>query len=255
VRYARPTSDLSNERIDFGAVLAVSCDGERIATLRPERSYFPSQQVAMGPVGRFFGGESTSEVGSQSNLRRDIWVAMQPDLRFLNGPIRRANRRFASSPDRVQAVVIAALTQLYVARAPAATFRVIVNPLVTWIWIGGLIVLCGALVALWPGGPSRRTVSSAHAARLGRELGGAETIAAYPLTSGNGAGARAIDPQLASLELRKQAKYADIRDAELDFRAGKLSKADHALLDAELRAEALVILDQIEDLQRGARVG
>ena len=26
----------------------------------------------------------------------------------------------------------------------------IVNPLVTWIWIGGLIALLGALIAIWP---------------------------------------------------------------------------------------------------------
>ena len=31
-----------------------------------------------------------------------------------------------------------------------ATFRVIVRPLVTWIWIGGLVLILGALIAIWP---------------------------------------------------------------------------------------------------------
>ena len=39
--------------------------------------------------------------------------------------------------------MIAALSERYVRRAPPATFRLIVNPMVTWIWIGGLIVLAG----------------------------------------------------------------------------------------------------------------
>jgi len=35
---------------------------------------------------------------------------------------------------------------------PIATFRILVNPLVTWIWIGGGIMALGTLIAVWPGG-------------------------------------------------------------------------------------------------------
>jgi cytochrome c-type biogenesis protein CcmF len=34
---------------------------------------------------------------------------------------------------------------------PFATFRILVNPLVTWIWFGGAIMALGTLIALWPG--------------------------------------------------------------------------------------------------------
>ncbi len=40
----------------------------------------------------------------------------------------------------------------------------------------------------------------------------------------------------------KEAKYREIRDAELDHAAGKLSDEDYAILDAELRREAVEIL-------------
>ncbi len=33
---------------------------------------------------------------------------------------------------------------------PLTTFRVLVNPLVPWIWLGGLIMAIGTLIALWP---------------------------------------------------------------------------------------------------------
>jgi hypothetical protein len=42
---------------------------------------------------------------------------------------------------------------------------------VAWIWIGGAIALLGALIAAWPSPEARlRRVTSAYAARLGREL-------------------------------------------------------------------------------------
>jgi hypothetical protein len=105
------------------------------------------------------------------------------------------------------------LAQSYLDDATAATFRVIVNPLVTWMWIGGLIALAGALIALWPSRTRRRFATS-------------ET------------------------EASKEAKYREIRDAELDHASGKLSDEDFALLDAELRNEAVEILDRIEERRK-----
>jgi cytochrome c-type biogenesis protein CcmF len=37
---------------------------------------------------------------------------------------------------------------------PLATFAILVNPLVAWIWTGGIIVAFGTLVAMWPTVPS-----------------------------------------------------------------------------------------------------
>jgi uncharacterized membrane protein len=50
------------------------------------------------------------------------------------------------------------------------------------------------------------------------------------------------------LEAAKEAKYREIRDAELDFRTGKLSEADWHALDRELRAEAMELLRRLDDL-------
>ena len=48
------------------------------------------------------------------------------------------------------------------------------------------------------------------------------------------------------LEAAREAKYREIRDAELDFRTGKLSSDDYQAIDADLRAEAIEILNQLE---------
>jgi flagellar biosynthesis/type III secretory pathway M-ring protein FliF/YscJ len=69
--------------------------------------------------------------------------------------------------------------------------------------------------------------------------------------------ARVEDDRQAALEASKEQKYRDIRDAELDFRMGKLSESDWREADRELRAQAIEILRQIDALQgrAGARNG
>jgi hypothetical protein len=55
--------------------------------------------------------------------------------------------------------------------------------------------------------------------------------------------------ELADLEARKAAKYRQIRDAETDRAAGKLTQEDYERLDRELRAEAIDILKRIDRLR------
>jgi hypothetical protein len=52
----------------------------------------------------------------------------------------------------------------------------------------------------------------------------------------------------AELEAARDAKYREIRDAELDYRTGKLSEADWRALDRVLRAEAVEILERLDEL-------
>jgi hypothetical protein len=56
------------------------------------------------------------------------------------------------------------------------------------------------------------------------------------------------------LEAAKEAKYREIRDAQLDLQMGKLSKDDHRAIDRELRAEAIEILKRLDELD-GRPVG
>ncbi len=51
-----------------------------------------------------------------------------------------------------------------------------------------------------------------------------------------------------ALEAAKDAKYREIRDAELDWRTGKLSDEDYREQDRRLRAEAIEILRDLDEL-------
>jgi cytochrome c-type biogenesis protein CcmF len=72
-----------------------------------------------------------------------------------------------------------------------ATFQVLVNPLVPWIWYGGLIVALGALIGLWPGAGvptrSRQAGSTARAARGGGLAGVGMDSEAYTSDSSTSA--------------------------------------------------------------------
>ena len=61
------------------------------------------------------------------------------------------------------------------------------------------------------------------------------------------------DPRIADLEARKQAKYREIRDAELDREAGKIDEQEWRRQDAELRREAIGILKRLDELEAGKR--
>ena len=126
-------------------------------------------------------------------------------------PTRAFARRRSARSAVLQAATAKQIAHGYLGESAPATFKVIVNPLVSWMWIGGLIALLGALIALWP-----------------QPLAAALRRTRRPRRS-------------------KEAKYREIRDAELDHAAGKLSDEDFALLDAELRNEAVEILDRLEE--------
>jgi len=246
ITYVKPTVAVDSEKFTFGTVLRVEEGGKVVATLRPSRRYFRPTGQKGGTIGSFFEGESTSEVGLEPGPDSDLWTAVQPDISAVQGRVRAADKGFracasgapgtppqcealaatmraaAANPalgpralatiEGIQTATATKIARSYLSDDSAAIFKVIVNPLVTWMWIGGLIALLGALLALWPA-RGRRRGALVHT----------ETDAL------------------------KEAKYREIRDAELDHASGKLSDEDFALVDAELRREAVEILDWVEN--------
>jgi cytochrome c-type biogenesis protein CcmF len=203
ITYERPTVSVNSEAFSFGAVLNVQKDGKQFALLHPTRRFFRPTGVPAGTIGSFFDGEATSEVGLKAGAGSDFWTAVQPDIRAVQRRVAAADRGFrqcvSGAPDTppeclavarmmrqaaanprlrpfalaqinsLQAATANQIAKSYLGDASPATFRVIVNPLVTWMWIGGLIALAGALIAIWPTpGARRRRVAGFEGARVGR---------------------------------------------------------------------------------------
>ena len=75
----------------------------------------------------------------------------------------------------------------------------------------------------------------------------AAVILAAPLRRGPEVDRRE-DERRAALEAAKEAKYREIRDADLDFRMGKLSEPEFRATDRELRGQAIEILRRLDEL-------
>jgi cytochrome c-type biogenesis protein CcmF len=242
ITYVKPTVAVDEEKLTFGSLLKVEEDGKTIGYLRPSQAFFRPTGQETGLISSFFAGEATSEVGLRAGLGADLWIAERPNITAIQRRAREADNGFAAcvkggpgtppqckalgtlmrgsvgDPAReaqaleqvseLQSLAAGNVAKTYLTDTAPATFKVIVNPLVTWMWIGGLIALAGALIAIWP--------------TRGRRRGALVRTEADAL---------------------KEAKYREIRDAELDHAVGKLSDEDFAAVDAELREEALKILD------------
>jgi cytochrome c-type biogenesis protein CcmF len=183
ITYVRPTGKIdlasngSLEKINLGAVLSVRRGDGKPVTLRPQRSYFPANDPNAGAVSRYFAGEATSEVGLDTGLRRDLWTVVSPDVSDLLKIADRGDRAFEQARslpvEERQAALGEALRRmvdLYGHERAPVRFRVLVSPMVTWIWLGALIVFAGGLVALWPAPAARRRVAASYAARVARGL-------------------------------------------------------------------------------------
>src|SRR5881275_905231 len=82
--------------------------------------------------------QPSTEVGIRSDLREDLYVVLGG---VVNG-------------------------------TEQAVFRFTINPLVWWVWYGGMIVAVGGLIVMWPGGsPAARRAQAGYAVRLVGEEG------------------------------------------------------------------------------------
>jgi cytochrome c-type biogenesis protein CcmF len=178
VRYVRPTATITpkydeahtGSTLGLGAVLDVSKGGRHVATLNPSEGFYASQDASQGSVGSLIGGQPVSHISMDGGVTRDVWSAIAPNIEApaLQRIVKVGNATL--SPEEAL-VAIGYMARAYLKNPPPAQFHFIVSPLVMWIWIGGVIVFGGGLIAIWPS-PSavRRRVAAGARARSVRGL-------------------------------------------------------------------------------------
>ncbi len=173
VRYVRPTASATAQKISLGAILDYSRAGHHVATLHTSYGLYPSLDGTQ-PIGRFFNGSNESQVGLDAGLTHDLWAVINPNVAPLQSDIAQGDAKLGKAlaeafklppAQRAQALnqlyglrddAIRVLAQRFVAHPWAATFLLIVSPLVTWLWLGAILAALGGLIALWPMPPVSR---------------------------------------------------------------------------------------------------
>jgi hypothetical protein len=78
-------------------------------------------------------------------------------------------------------------------------------------------------------------------------LAGALFVISAPLRADRRERVQPEAARIAELEAARDAKYREIRDAELDLRTGKLSDEDYSAIDRTLRSEAIEIMNALDE--------
>jgi cytochrome c-type biogenesis protein CcmF len=115
------------------ASVEVSRDGKRLTVMRSEKRQHVRCSAPVSPCPPQFeraSFEPSTEAGIRSDLREDIYIV------------------FAGAVDGTE----------------EAVYRFTLTPLVWWLWFGGVVLVTGGIVVMWPGaGPSRQAPRRAHA--------------------------------------------------------------------------------------------
>jgi cytochrome c-type biogenesis protein CcmF len=112
------------------ALLSVDKNGERVGAMSSERRFYRTNR------------QMVTEVGIRSTPVEDLYVILA-DVEDFEGMV-------GNNPDAQRIVV-----------------QVMVNPLVGWIWYGGVILTIGSLIALWPTAEVRRRAENLEPAEAG----------------------------------------------------------------------------------------
>ncbi len=152
-RYGGYMVHLGIALLAMGVVFSMGFKTEREVTL------YPGQEAAIGGYRLMFDGLSTSQEGRKESLAAELELysgnqhlgTMSPSKEFFQG---------FKTPNTEVAIYSTPTEDLYLIlnswSADSANLRLVINPMVSWIWIGGYVLLLGTAVALWPEARVRR---------------------------------------------------------------------------------------------------
>jgi cytochrome c-type biogenesis protein CcmF len=157
-----------------GLACSKSFASEADLRLRPGESSTVAGYTFVYEDSRRSAGEHLMSVGTTLGVYRgkDRVGTMSPGVNFYRASQQRSTEvAVDSSPTRDLYVVLVGLDA-----SGRATLAVFVNPLVMWLWIAGLIMFAGGLVAAWPRqATARREPAQRALDRIREPSGGAPT--------------------------------------------------------------------------------
>ncbi|MBI2080365.1 MAG: heme lyase CcmF/NrfE family subunit [candidate division NC10 bacterium] len=144
--------------VHLGVVLAtIGIAGSSTYRLEREAALAPGESLQVGRYTVRFEGLQGAEAPTHFRISGTFTVStdgglrtavLRPAQRFYEGydsPFATVDARYGLREDLY--LILAAFAR----DGSQATVKALVNPLISWIWLGGMVILAGALTALWPG--------------------------------------------------------------------------------------------------------
>jgi cytochrome c-type biogenesis protein CcmF len=144
--------------IHLGVVLmAMGIIGIEMFQSETQATLAKGEQISMGRYTITYDSLSNFDYKDGRNVTRAV-MTVSKDGQYLNQLYPRRDYYYESQqPMTIPGVLSSMEDDLYVLlvdwqpiSSQAATFRVYHNPLVNWLWLGGLVFILGTLVAAWP---------------------------------------------------------------------------------------------------------
>jgi cytochrome c-type biogenesis protein CcmF len=162
--------------VHVGMVLiAIAVVGSQFYQIQVNAWLQPGQSLQAGAYTLSMGHLQEGAFPGYRKIWAELVVRHDNQLVGTIAPAKEFHANFETEPDSKIALLSSPLDDLYVVLAGwqpdgSASFFVFVNPLVSWLWVGGVILLLGGLITLWPEGePARALVTEPGRGRVRAE--------------------------------------------------------------------------------------
>jgi cytochrome c-type biogenesis protein CcmF len=140
-------------------LLAVGVIGSHFFQVQQDAVLKPGQEMSIADYRLVYLGNIDMKEPDTETITAQLQIWRNRQLQRYIYPGRVFYHNFADQPASLIPITTFGLTDLYVFLdtwdgAAQATIHVFVNPLVSLVWYGGLLMLLGGIICWWPGGTS-----------------------------------------------------------------------------------------------------
>jgi cytochrome c-type biogenesis protein CcmF len=136
-------------------MLAIGIIGSHFFQVQQDAVLKPGQEMDVAGYKLVYFGNIDRTYPDVEILVAQLQVWHDGQLQYFIYPGRQLYSSFANQPTSLISITTYGLTDLYVFLADwngvsEATIRVFVNPLVPFVWLGGIVMLLGSIICWWP---------------------------------------------------------------------------------------------------------
>ncbi len=147
-------------------LLAIGVIGSMGYTSSKDVTLTKGQDATIGSYRIVYQGLSSSTEGQKQTVAANLTVYSGDQLLGQMTPSKEFYQGF-DSPNTEVSIRSTPVEDLYLILnawdAQSASFKLVINPLVTWLWVGGYVLLLGTIIAFWPDARDRKREAARRA--------------------------------------------------------------------------------------------